>query len=309
MERPIPSHEETARSEDAAEQSPDGLIETGQPDAQQPENSRRTAIRALGKIGLGAAFGGLTMMATPRKARGQSMELTDILNFALALEYLEATYYQMGLDTSGLIPDGDANDVYTLIAQHEDEHVSLLQTAISAAGGEPLSADAVTFDFTGGSGSGEGPFDPFNDYSTFLLLSQGFEDTGVRAYKGQAAAIPPDASVAGFNVLTTALQVHSVEARHAAEVRRLRNANGMFDDLEPWVDEDAETDGTPVAPVYDGEGNTTQGGFDLTTALPDEDNEYSDEQIAEAFDEPLTMDEVIAIANLFTDQDLTTVFG
>jgi hypothetical protein len=31
-----------------------------------------------------------------------------------------------------------------------------------------------------------GAFDPFNNYTQFLALSQAFEDTGVRAYKGQA---------------------------------------------------------------------------------------------------------------------------
>lgn len=38
--------------------------------------------------------------------------------------------------------------------------------------------------------------------------------------------------VAGFAVLTTALQIHSVEARHAAEVRRIRRMfgwDGAFD--------------------------------------------------------------------------------
>lgn len=62
------------------------------------------------------------------------------------------------------------------------------------------------FDFTAG-----GQFDPFNDYPTFLLLSQAFEDTGVRAYKGQAP------KMAGNDLLTAALQIHSVEACHAGE--------------------------------------------------------------------------------------------
>jgi hypothetical protein len=53
-------------------------------------------------------------------------------------------------------------------------------------------------------------------YAQFLALAQAFEDTGVRAYKGQAA------NLISTDLLTAALQIH-VEARHASEVRRLRD--------------------------------------------------------------------------------------
>ena len=48
-----------------------------------------------------------------------------------------------------------------------------------------LDVDAVAkpqFDFTAGGRFG----DVFSNFNTFLALSQAFEDTGVRAYKGQA---------------------------------------------------------------------------------------------------------------------------
>jgi|GEM_PF-4100513 len=51
----------------------------------------------------------------------------------------------------------------------------------------------------------------------FLELSQTFEDTGVKAYKGQAGNL-----ITSPTLLTAALRIHSVEARHAAEIRRLR---------------------------------------------------------------------------------------
>jgi hypothetical protein len=102
-------------------------------------------------------------------------------------------------------------------------------------------------------------------------LSQGFEDTGVRAYKGQAAAL-----MANDAVLTTALQIHSVEARHASAVRRLRGQKG-------WITGN-QTDIAPLAPVYAGE----EVGQGVTSTAS-----------AEAFDEPLTTDQVLAIANLF----------
>jgi hypothetical protein len=48
-------------------------------------------------------------------------------------------------------------------------------------------------------------------------LAQAFEDTGVRAYKGQAGNV-----MSNKTVLQAALQIHSVEARHASQVRRMR---------------------------------------------------------------------------------------
>ena len=53
-------------------------------------------------------------------------------------------------------------------------------------------------------------------------LSQTFEDLGVAAYKGQAANL-----IANGDILTTALRIHSVEARHAAEVRKHRRQEAV----------------------------------------------------------------------------------
>lgn len=144
-----------------------------------------------------------------------------------------------------------------------------------------------------------GPFgNPFatGQYATFQALSQAFEDTGVRAYKGQAPNLQSNAAI-----LTVALQIHSVEARHASEVRRLR---GNFSETAPhkgWIT-DAQTDiagtaatygpGNPAA-SFPSEDNTTQGGVDVTTLG------YSKEVASEAFDEPLDKGTVLAIAGLF----------
>ena len=55
-----------------------------------------------------------------------------------------------------------------------------------------------------------------------------FEDTGVKAYKGQAGNL-----ITSSKLFTAALRIHSVEARHAAEIRRLRGVKewdgGAFD--------------------------------------------------------------------------------
>lgn len=279
----------------------DGLDEAAS-DMSAVTSGRRKVMRTLGKLGLGAFALSIPAATALRvqKAHAQSAEdVPGILNFALTLEYLEAVYYNTGVDTDGLIPEGVGSDVYNLIAQHETAHVSLLNTAISAAGAEPRAElDIEDFDFTAG-----GAFpDPFTNYDVYLALSQAFEDTGVRAYKGQAARIPRslDVTVEGvgtFNVLTTALQIHSLEARHAAEVRRLRAVAGQ-DSLQPWItgDEPMITGfNEAVQPVYAGEDNLMQGGVDVTTL----GDGYSDEVATEAFDEPLSMDDVNTIANLF----------
>ncbi len=142
------------------------------------------------------------------QAFGQSLpkQVVDVLNFALTLEYLEAAFYDMGNKTSGLIPSR-YRTVFKTIGQHENAHVKLLQGALGSAA---VAAPAV--DFTAG-----GKYaDVFSNFETFLTLSQTFEDLGVAAYKGQAGNL-----IGNGAILTTALQIHSVEARHASEVRRI----------------------------------------------------------------------------------------
>ncbi|MHA4808840.1 ferritin-like domain-containing protein [Flavitalea flava] len=199
--------------------------------------------------------------------------VTDILNFALKLEYLEAAFYQMGLSTSGLIPASDLK-VMMQISKHETAHVALLKQTITSLGDTPVAEP--TFDFTAG-----GAFPTvFTNYQTFLALSNAFEDTGVRAYKGQAVGLMGSGAV-----LTAALDIHSVEARHASEVRRLRGLKG-------WIT-NAEANGLPAA-IYAGEDTTFEGGVDVKTITS-----VPPASITEAFDEPLSMAEVLAIAGPF----------
>ena len=240
--------------------------------------SRREAMtKGLG-LGLKAAmmalpFGLAEALTNKAKATPPPASITDILNFALKLEYLEAKYYTMGLAANGLIPVSDQK-IFMQISKHETAHVALLKTTITALSGTPVAEPQ--FDFTA-----SGTFaDVFTNYQTFLALSNAFEDTGVRAYKGQAGGL-----MSNGDVLTAALDIHSVEARHASEVRRLRNIKG-------WIT-NAEANGLPAA-IYAGEDNTTQGGVDVKTITS-----VPAASITEAFDETLTMDQVLAIAGPF----------
>lgn len=244
----------------------DTILGSLDPELMNRVESRRGAVSRTGKMAgalaiasMPVAFG---LMAKRAFAQGGLPQpIIDVLNFALTLEYLEKRFYLTGLASGGLIPGADL-PIFQQISKHETAHVLLLQSVLGAN-----AVDEPTFDFTAG-----GTFDPFNDYPTFQALSQGFEDTGVRAYKGQAAALMSDNTI-----LTTALRIHSVEARHASEVRRLRGQKG-------WITGN-QTDVPALQPVYDGE--QAANGAAASAAA------------AEAFDEPLTKDQVLAIANLF----------
>jgi len=207
--------------------------------------------------------------------------LISVLNFALTLEHLEYRYYQMGLD-SGVI-DGADQVIFKKIRDHEIAHVNFLTEVIgNVLGGMPVAEPA--FDFTAG-----GNFMPFDDYPTFLALSQAFEDTGVRAYKGQAANV-----MENDTVLTAALSIHSVEARHASMVRRLRTKKGQ-DDVKGWITNGSRgTLPAPTQATYAGEENVIIGGVNVVDLTG-----ISKEAVSEGFDEPLTKDQVLGIAKLF----------
>lgn len=252
--------------------------------------SRRESIFSISKSGktiLTAALpvGVLAAMGTSAKANTagtleSNATIVDVLNFALTLEHLEYQYYNMGT-ASGVIPGTDLA-VFNQIKQHEEAHVAFLQSTITSLGGTPV--NSPIFDFTAG-----GNFNPFLVYGDFLALAQAFEDTGVRAYKGQAGNL-----ISNDGVLEAALQIHSVEARHASEVRRLRSKRG-FDTAKGWITGNSRgTLPAPTQAVYNGEDNLTQGGANVG-GLPG----VTTAGAQEAFDEILTDSEVLAIASLF----------
>ena len=221
------------------------------------------------------------------KAYGKQTGLIeDTLNFALKLEMLESRFYEMALTKTGLIPAHDLPAIQ-LISANETAHRTFVRNTIVGMGGTPISEP--NFDFTGGNGLGTGPYaDVFINYVTFLALSQTFEETAVRAYKGAAPNLMSDNAV-----LEAALQVHSVEGRHAAMLRRMRRLNGHTTAM-PWITQaQSGIESMPAGATWAGEDNTIQAGVTIT-ALG-----VSSDAATEAFDEPLSQAAVEAIIDPF----------
>lgn len=256
-------------------------IEKVDPEVYQKLDSRRSIFKSLGNMSKTAALAAipLALGSVFNKAYGQSSgTVLEVLNFALKLEYLERNFYTGGLAANGLITDGAARAAIQKIQMHEAQHVDILIATIRSLNGTPISEP--TFNF------GKNFADWNTNYQTFLTLAQAFEDTGVRAYKGQAANL-----MSNDAVLTAALQIHSVEARHAAHIRRMRNNAG-------WIVGAAGNSNVPAgaAAVYAGEDNVAQGGINDVKTVG---SGYSAEIATAAFDEPLTKEQVAQIVSLF----------
>lgn len=263
------------------------------PEVYERLDTRRSAMREFGNLGKKLALTAvpLAMGAMFKKAYGQTpRSVFDVLNFALLLEYLESDFYNAALPTVPF-PNMANRQGFGIIADHEAKHVKFLIAAITGAGGRPIAKPR--FDLSGGSGSGNGPFrNAFTDYNLFLAVAQALEDTGVRAYKGQAGFL-----VGTGGVLTAALNIHSVEARHAAHVREERWKHNLIAGLKPWITGNvAYVPGGLVDANYAGEDMTVQAGISITNI---NGFSVSGEAATESFDEPLTTEQVTALVTPF----------
>lgn len=281
-------------------------IEKVDPEVYERLDQRRQVFKHFAGFGkkLATAVVPLAMGSMFQKAYGQSSglskQVTDVLNFALTLEYLEYYFYDMGVNTRNLFVQADLAAI-TIIRDDELKHVNFLKAVLGSSAITPLSAN--DFDFTGSKGGKRAPLisEVFRYRQNFLALAQAFEDTGVRAYKGGAPLL-----IENNTVLEAALNIHSVEARHASHIRTMRRGGTQANGLpKSWIT--GNDGGGPLpsvtAPVYGpgmpaemfpSEANITQAGIDLTT-IPN----VTADQASEAFDEPLDMATVLNIASNF----------
>jgi hypothetical protein len=208
-------------------------------------STRRKMLTKGGAALAALAFGALTT----KKAEAQAtIGDSDILNFALNLEYLEAQFYNLavyGVTIDKLptpIPisvNGTTGGTVTLsptfakvpfslpyvqayateTATEEGKHVSFLQGALSTKAVSMPNIDLYNSFNTLATAAGIGPaFNPFASDANFLIGAYIFEDVGVSAYHGAAPLISDKT-----NILPAAVGIHAVEAYHAGLIRTTIN--------------------------------------------------------------------------------------
>ncbi|WP_317168235.1 ferritin-like domain-containing protein [Pontibacter pamirensis] len=134
---------------------------------------------------------------------------TGILNYAYALEQLEAAFYNEVVAKSLSMFNQSEQQIMQDLKGHEAIHRDFLQAALGSSAIPDLEVDFSSVNF--------------NDKNSILTTARTFEDLGVAAYNGAGKFLEN----AGF--LTLAGKIVSVEARHAAVIRDLIS-NGTFSD-------------------------------------------------------------------------------
>ena len=130
-----------------------------------------------------------------------------VLNYAYALEQLEAAFYTTVVKTPYTEMSADEKAILTDIMDHEVTHRDFLKKALGDKAIGDLEVDFSTVDFT--------------KRDSVLGTAKVFEDLGVSAYNGAGKLIKsPD-------YLLAAGRIVSVEARHAATIRDLLKPNSV----------------------------------------------------------------------------------
>jgi len=181
--------------------------------------TRESAGRAPTRSGfLGASAAGvatvlLGVVPRARAATGLSASDVSILNYALVLEYLQASFYTEAEQAGALT--GKTAQAARVIGATERAHVAAFLKLLG-----PQAVKRPIFDFQGVT----------ERQRAFLKTAVAFEDLAVAAYKGQAPRLR------SRSVLAAAVGIHSVEARHAAWMRelfRIKPAVRAFDPPAP----------------------------------------------------------------------------
>lgn len=259
-------------------------------------SDRRACFKHMASTGKKVAAAAVPLMVSAvfnkayAGATGVKATVAEVIQFALRLERFEAAFYNaafgqaaaLGLDTA---PTSN----FMQIRQDENDHVDLLTVVLNTIVMAAL-PPADTYDLTGGGAYPSIVTAP--DRNVFLALAQAFEDTGVRAYKGGA----PDL-MSSDTLLTAALNIHSVEARHATYWRTVRGEKAWITLAQTTIPGIGSgvygKTGTP-ATTYPSESNVSQGGVPAGFS-----SITSAEIISEAFDEPLSAAAVLDITRPF----------
>ncbi|RYE30902.1 MAG: ferritin-like domain-containing protein [Sphingobacteriaceae bacterium] len=130
-----------------------------------------------------------------------------ILNYAYALEQLEAAFYIQVVSNSAFTTQFTADEqlLITEVRNHEVSHRELFKAALGSSAIPDLTVNFSAINF--------------GNKASVLTYAKAFEDLGVSAYNGAGYLIK------SADYLTLAGKIVSVEARHAAYFRDLVAAN------------------------------------------------------------------------------------
>jgi hypothetical protein len=133
---------------------------------------------------------------------------TGILNYAYALEQLEAAFYTAALSSAGFTALSAAEkEVLQDLQKHEVIHREFFKQVLGTAAIPEIGFNSTTVASLTAS------------RDVLLSTSQLLEDTGVSAYNGAGKYLTNAAN------LLVAGKIVSVEARHAAAIRDIRDGN------------------------------------------------------------------------------------
>lgn len=168
--------------------------------------TRRGALRTSALAAGGAAaltLSGPSVLGFRAVAAQDFSGPVDVLNYALTLEHLESSFYR---DSNAMFSEADFEDAgfdsavygrFKSIQQHESDHVDVLVSTISTLGGEPVGELMYSFGVT--------------DVDSYVATAQVLENLGTGAYTGAAQFLIDE-----DELLTAALTIHGIEARHAS---------------------------------------------------------------------------------------------
>jgi len=216
--------------------------------------NRRNFLTGIGAAGAAAALAGCGSNGQPMGGTGTTTYTdTDILNFALNLEYLEAEFYLHAATGSGLA-SADAGsspgtvtggaqvtgltstqqNILNEIAYDEQQHVRFLRSALgSAAVARPAIDLTNSFNALAAAAGIASTFNPFGSFDAFVVGAFIFEDVGVTAYAGAAPLISTAGITSGY--LAAAAGIMAVEAYHAAYVRTYLTAQAIASSSYPYL--------------------------------------------------------------------------
>ncbi len=202
-------------------------------------SDRRNFLKRVGATGIGVAAASMMGSSFVGKAYASTtITDTDILNFALNLEYLEAEFYSVatygstllelgvltaaeesGPTTGGnMVPNFGASPLAflaTALRENEIAHVQYLRAALGSAAVKKPAINLAALGYG------------FSSVDSFLILSRQFEDVGVSAYLGAAP------SITSKTYLAAAAAILATEAQHSGSIRLACIDNGV---TSPAVD-------------------------------------------------------------------------